>query len=233
MTKTPKLTKTRLRKGLGLSVKNLSLFDAALTHPSFRNENQFAEKLADFDRLEFLGDSILNEVICQRLYAGFPQADEGMLSKLRSTLVSQRVLGRIAAKLRLHTFMRFGKSLRQAMKTPYNHKLMTDALEAVFAAIFFDLGRKKTEAFILKHYAEYFDSKKLFRLDPNPKSTLQELTLKRWKKIPVYVHKSSSKGITTVVSVDRKRKASGFHKIKKESELKAARALLSLLRREK
>ena len=155
-----------------------------------------------------------------------------MLSKLRSTLVSQRVLGRIAAKLRLHTFMRLGKSLRQAMKTPYKHKLMTDALEAVFAAIFFDLGRKKTEAFILKHYAEYFDSKKLFRLDPNPKSTLQELTLKRWKKIP-FTFINQFEGITTVVSVDRKRKASGFHKIKKESELKAARALLSLLRREK
>jgi len=232
MKKTPQITKSLLKKSFGLTVKKVPLYEAALTHPSFRHENQIKAKLEDFDRLEFLGDSILNEVICQRIYADFPDADEGMLSKLRSILVSQKILSRIAAKFKLHNLIRLGNSLGQAMKTPYKFKLMTDSMESIFAAVFFDLGRKKTEAFILKHYAEYIDAKRLFRLDPNPKSTLQELTLKKWQKLPQYTHKFGPKGVTTTVSIDRRRKASGFHKIKKESELKAARALLKLLRQE-
>jgi len=227
------ILKTSLKKILGLTVKRIFYFEAAFTHPSFRNETRTKKNLPDFDRLEFLGDAILNEVICQRLYADFPDADEGMLSKLRSILVSQKILGRIASKLKLHKLIRLGNSLRQAMKTPYKYKLMTDVMESIFAAVFFDLGRKKTELFILKHYREYFDPKRLFRLDPNPKSTLQELTLKRWQKLPQYSYKFSMKGVTTTVAAGGKRKASAFHKFKKESELKAARKLLKLLRQEK
>lgn len=226
------ITKTSLRKILGLTPRTLSWYRAALTHPSYRNENRLREKLEDFDRLEFLGDSILNEVVCQKLFETFPEADEGMLSKLRSILVSQRILSRVAKTLKLQKILRLGRSLRHQFKGPLQIKILTDVLESVFAAIHFDLGSNKVEHFILKHFKIYFDPKLLFRLDPNPKSTLQEMTLKRWQKLPEYAHAYSVKGVKTTVSLGRSRKAIGWDKIKRESELKAARGLIRLLRKE-
>ena len=226
-------SKGSLRKILGFRVKTLPVYRAALTHPSFRNENFLITKgLEDFDRLEFLGDSILNEVICQKLFEKFPEADEGMLSKLRSILVSQKILSRIAQALELQHVLLISKNLRQNFKDFLKAKLLTDALEALFAAIYFDHGHNKVEAFILKHFKKYFDPKLLFRLDPNPKSTLQEMTLKKWQKLPEYTHAFSDKGVKTTVSAGGKRKASALHKIKRESEVLASRALIQRLRKE-
>ena len=226
-------SKTSLRKVLGFPVRSLTTYRAALTHPSFRNENaRITKGLEDFDRLEFLGDSILNEIICQKLFEKFPEADEGMLSKLRSILVSQKILSRIAQALKLQHVLLISKNMRQNFKDFLKAKLLTDALEALFAAIYFEQGHNKVEAFILKHFKKYFDPKLLFRLDPNPKSTLQEMTLKKWQKLPEYTHVFSDKGVKTTVSAGGKRKASALHKIKRESEVLAARALIRRLRKE-
>lgn len=225
--------KAFLRKSLGFPVKSLVFYRAALTHPSFRNENaRLTKDLEDFDRLEFLGDAILNEIICQKLFEKFPEADEGMLSKLRSILVSQKILSRIAQALKLQNIFLISKNMRQNFKDFLKAKLLTDALEALLAAIYFDWGHDKVEAFILKHFKKYFDPKLLFRLDPNPKSTLQELTLKKWQKLPEYSHAFSDKGVKTTVSAGGRRKASALHKIKRESEVLAARALIRKLRKE-
>jgi ribonuclease-3 len=222
-----------LRKILGFPVRSLAFYRAALTHPSFRNENfRLTKGLEDFDRLEFLGDSILNEAICQKLYEKFSEADEGMLSKLRSILVSQKILSRIAQDMKLHGVLLLSKNLRQNFKDILKAKLLTDALEALFAAVYFDHGQAKVRAFILRLFKRYFDPKLLFRLDPNPKSTLQEITLKQWQKLPEYTHTFSEKGVKTTVSAGGKRKASALHKVKRESEVLAARALIRKLRKE-
>jgi len=226
-------TKSSLRKALGFPVKSLPVYRAALTHPSFRNENARSTKgLEDFDRLEFLGDSVLNEVVCQKLFEKFPEADEGMLSKLRSILVSQKILSRIAQAMKLQHVLLISNSLRHNFKDFLKAKLLTDAFEALLAAIYFDQGHDKVEAFILKHFKAYFDPKLLFRLDPNPKSTLQEMTLKKWQKLPEYSHVFTPKGVKTTVSAGGNKKASALHKIKRESEVLAARALIRKLRKE-
>jgi len=226
-------SKASLRQFLGFPVKSITVYRAALTHPSFRNENtRITKELEDFDRLEFLGDSILNEVICQKLFEKFPEADEGMLSKLRSILVSQKILSRVAQAIGLQHVLLISKNLRQNFQDFLKAKLLTDALEALFAAIYFDRGHDKVETFILRHFKKYFDPKLLFRLDPNPKSTLQEMTLKKWQKLPGYTHTFSPKGVKTTVSAGGRRKASALHKIKRESEVLAARALIQRLRKE-
>ncbi len=226
-------TKSELKEIIGFTVKKLPLYQAALTHPSFRNENYALTKgLENFDRLEFLGDSILNEIVCQELFKRFPDADEGMLSKLRSIIVSQKILSRIAQSIKLQKIFRIGKNLKQCFKTFLKTKILTDSMEALFAAIYFDCGKKKISVFILKHFEPYFEPKLLFRLDPNPKSTLQELSLKRWQKLPIYSHQYSAKGVKTTVCVGGKKKAFAIHKIKKESEILAARALVSKLKKE-
>jgi ribonuclease-3 len=132
--------------------------------------------------------------------------------------------------MKLQHVLLISKNLRQNFKDLLKAKLLTDALEALFAAIYFDRGHEKVEAFILKHFKDYFDPKLLFRLDPNPKSTLQEMTLKKWQKLPEYSHVFSAKGVKTTVSAGGRKKASALHKIKRESELMAARALIRLLR---
>ncbi|MBU9888613.1 MAG: ribonuclease III [Candidatus Omnitrophica bacterium] len=226
------ITKTSVKKTLGIMPRNLSWYLAALAHPSYRNESRTPKAMEDFDRLEFLGDSILNEIVCQKLFTEFPDADEGMLSKLRSILVSQKILSRIAKALNLKKILLLGKNLRHQFKGPVQTKILTDALEALLAALYFDLGPEKVERFVLKHFRAYFDPKLLFRLDPNPKSTLQEMTLKRWQKLPEYSHVYSPQGVKTVVSLGRSRRSIGWDKTKRESELKAARGLIRLLRKE-
>lgn len=221
----------RSRKYLGISLKRAEFLEAAIYHPSYRNEHP-VKKLDDFDRLEFFGDSILNFVVCCKLYVKFPEADEGLLSRLRSILVSRKILSRLARKLRLSRLIRIGRSLRIQQDFP-KHKILADSLEAVIAAIYLDLGYPATERFILKLFEGYFDARKLFRLDPNPKSTLQEVSQKHWQKIPMYSSRTLLNGQQqTTVSIDRRRKSTASARTRKDAEEKAARELLKKIRQE-
>ena len=210
--------------------KNASLLQAALCHPSYRYENPKL-KLENFDRLEFFGDSILNFVICRKIYALYPEADEGALSKLRSILVSRKILSRIAKDTGLLKALQVGRGLRE-QKELLKTKICSDAFEALIAAYYFDKGFEKTEKFILSNFRPYFDAKKLFRLDPNPKSSLQELVQKHWKRLPEYTSLAVEKGFQTQVSVTASLKSSALGKNRQDSEEKAARLLLRVLRQD-
>lgn len=226
--KKKQLKKPSLQKILRLPFRNQKLLEAALTHPSFRNENP-PVLLEDFDRLEFFGDAILNLTICKKLYGKYPEADEGLLSRLRSILVSRRILSRIAQGLKLTPHLRLGKSLKHQFRHS-KAKILADSFEALLAAIYFDQGPARAEKFILDHFESYFDAKKLFRLDPNPKSTLQELTQKRWQQIPNYQSELTPHGTKTVVTVPGGRHASAIARTRQESEEKAARQLIRKIR---
>lgn len=220
----------KAKKYLGIRFKNAHFAASALIHPSYRNECPIPG-LEDFDRLEFFGDSLLNFVVCRKIYKEFPEADEGLLSRLRSIIVSRRILARIANKFSLPRVISISKSLKEQFQFSKS-KIFADTFEAILGALYFDQGFAKAEAFILKHFEGYFDAKKLFRLDPNPKSTLQELTQKRWQKIPCYANEPKNGQIRTTVSVDRRRKAVAWARTRKESEEKAARLLLRKIRQE-
>lgn len=215
-----------------LRFRNLKLQDAALNHPSFRNENPKQYELCeDFDRLEFFGDSILNFVVCRKLYKKFPEADEGLLSRLRSILVSRKILARITHEIGLPRFLKLGRGL-DAQEDFHKAKMFADAFEALIAALYFDQGFDRTEKFLLKCFTGYFDMKKLFRLDPNPKSTLQELAQRHWQKLPMYTSQNHEVGFQTMVSVSQRRKAQAVGRNRQEAEEKAARLLIRKLRQE-
>jgi len=220
----------KIKKTVGFSFRNPKWVESALTHPSYRNENR-CPPLLDFDRLEFFGDSILNYVICRHLYRLFPAANEGMLSRLRSILVSRKILFRVAQELHLQSIVKLGKSIRPQLRFAKS-KILADTLESLLAAIYLDNGLPKTEKFILQHFKSYFDAKRLFRLDPNPKSTLQELSQKQWQKLPIYASELTPSGIKTTVAIGKMRTATGFARTRQESEEKAARLLLRKLRQE-
>lgn len=219
-----------LEKRLEIKIKKPHRFESALTHPSFRYENQ-VKGLDHFDRMEFLGDAILNEVICHRIYNSFQDADEGLLSRLRSTLVSRKILIKIARTLKLNTFIRLGRGFKRSSPAFLKAKILADVFEALIAAVYFDRGKKAAERFILKNFEGYFDIKKLFRLDPNPKSTLQEVSQKYWKKLPQYDSVMVAKGIQVTAWIDGQKRAKAIARSRKEAEEKAARALIIKLRK--
>ncbi len=223
-----KLVETHLKKKMRLQFRKKNLLASALTHPSYKHENQL-KHLDDFDRLEFFGDTILNFIICKELYRKFPEEKEGMLSRLRSILVSRKVLSRIARAQGLFKHIRLGRALREQAEFS-KEKVLADAFEAFLAALYFDRGLKASEDFLLKVFKPYLDIKKLFRIDPNPKSTLQELCQKKWQKLPMYESTVEENGIKAVVSISRKYKSTAMGKNRKEAEEKAARDLIRKIR---
>ena len=222
--------KSENRRIFGFTFSNPKLLEAALTHPSYRNEHPHF-RLADFDRLEFFGDSILNYVICCELIEAFPEADEGILSRFRSTLVSKKMLARVGEELRLGRFLKLGRGLASE-KGPQHSKILADSLEALIAAIYEDQGLASAREFIVKHLGPYLNPRRLLRLDPNPKSTLQEFAQKQWRKIPEYSWKPTRQGIRVQVRIGRKYRVAVTGKNRKDLEEKAARELLRKLRRE-
>jgi ribonuclease-3 len=215
---------------LGSDFANPRLLEAALTHPSYRNEHPHL-RLPDFDRMEFFGDAILNYVICCELVKVFPDANEGILSRFRSTLVSRKILARAAKEMKLGRFLKLGHGLKKE-KGAHQSKILADAFESLIAAIYEDQGLAQATQFILKHLSSYLNPRRLLRLDPNPKSTLQELSQRQWKKVPEYSWKLTRTGIRVEVRVGRKYRVSVTGKNRRELEEKAARELLRKLRRE-
>ncbi|MCM8775490.1 MAG: ribonuclease III [Candidatus Omnitrophica bacterium] len=216
------------KKIFGIRFQNPELLLASLAHPSYRNERPEL-KLEDFDRLEFFGDTILNFVICRELYRKYPQANEGFLSRLRSILVSRKILSRVATEIHLLRHLKLGKSLKCNFKFA-KAKILSDSLEALFAALYWDQGPACVERFTLKHFADYLDAKRLLRLDPNPKSTLQELCQREWQAIPTYTHQLTPHGIKTEVAIQRYQKACAYGRTRQEAEEKSARLLIRKIR---
>ncbi len=226
-----KNTGKKNRKVLGVSFRSLHLAEAALLHPSHRNEYPPERIYQDFDRMEFFGDSILGLIICEELYKRFPEADEGLLSRLRSILVSKKILSRIAREIKLPAKLQLGTSLRK-QKDFLKVKIFADALEAFIAAVYLDRGLAEARKLISRLFKGYFDAKKLFRLDPNPKSTLQELVQKNWQKLPDYQSVQNAEGSTTTLTITRNRKVTAKARTRRESEEKAARLMIRMIRQE-
>ncbi|MDP3920922.1 MAG: ribonuclease III [Candidatus Omnitrophota bacterium] len=216
------------KKALKIRFNKNALLEAALTHPSYRNENR-CPKLDNFDRMEFFGDAVLNYIICRKLYTLFPDADEGQLSRLRSTLVSRRILSRIAKDLGLANVMLLGKSLRR-QSASVKSKVLADTFEAVIAAVYLDQGLARVQKFILDHFTGYFDAKRLLRLDPNPKSLLQEICQKHWQKLPQYARSQGTRGIKTEIRVRPGVNILAWGRTRRASEEKAARLLIRKIR---
>ena len=228
--KRKRVKKQGLDKTLGRTFRNKRLFLTALTHPSHPAANQNTGFSEQFQRLEFLGDTILNFFIATELFRRFPQADEGQLSRLRSILVSKKLLAKMARSLRLSDFNPQTDETNGANSG--NDKILSDIFEALIAAIYFDRGKKAANRFLLKHFKPYFNQKKLISFDPNPKSTLQEYAQKKSGILPVYRTQFEKKHglFTAYVTIKRRMKTKGRGRTKQEAESQAAALLLKKLK---
>lgn len=166
-----------LTKRLGFVFRDAQLLARALTHRSRSSRN--------YERLEFLGDSILSFIVADALYDRFPQLSEGALTRLRATLVRRETLAALARELDLGNCLELGGGELKSGGFDRD-SILADALEAVFGAVYKDGGLEAARAVVLGLYAPV-----LARIDPDaivkdPKTRLQEFLQKRGQPTPAY-----------------------------------------------
>lgn len=213
-----------LEATIGYKFKNRELYDQAVTHSSCFNEKRHSRR-SDNEKLEFLGDAILNTVISIILYKRFHGRDEGFLSNARSSLVKRETLTSIAKEIHLDRHMSYGNG---DGVVPEESKVLSNMLEALIGAIYLDSGIRNSTKVIRKLFSPYFTEEKL--TEKNPKNILQEHSQKKWGLLPKYKFPRKTKdGFAVVVFVGKEYKARGSGKSKKEAEQNAARTLLDHL----
>jgi ribonuclease-3 len=173
------LTRSResLEKHLGYTFKDAQLLRQALTHRSAGSRNN--------ERLEFLGDAVLGSVIAGELYRCYPQAREGKLSRLRSTLVRRESLATIAQGLQLGDYLQLGAGERRSGGHTRD-SILSDALEAVFGAIYLDSDFATVRDCILALFAERLQSVSEVTTLKDSKTRLQEYLQAQHKPLPTY-----------------------------------------------
>ena len=217
------------QKMIGYEFKKEQLLRQALTHSSYANEKHM-KKLSDNERLEFLGDAVLEIVSSEFLYHNYEKLPEGELTKLRASIVCEPTLALCTEELHLgdYLFLGRGEDLTGGRK---RKSILSDALEAVIGAIYLDGGFTNATEFVMKFVLDDIDSKKLFF---DSKTILQEMVQADYKEPLVYRLIGESgpdhdKVFTVAAIVDGKELSQGSGKTKKAAEQAAAyQAILKL-----
>jgi len=162
---------------LEYSFRDAALLGLALTHRSSGRLNN--------ERLEFLGDSVLNMLVAEWLYDSFPRTEEGTLSRLRATLVRRETLASLGAELGLGEHLRLGAG---ELKTggARRRSILADALEAVIGAVFLDGGAEAAREVVRRIFAQRFAGVDPDAVTKDPKTRLQEHLQKRGIQVPEY-----------------------------------------------
>jgi ribonuclease-3 len=168
---------SRLERKLGYSFKDQDLMVLALTHRSFAGRNN--------ERLEFLGDAILNFVAGEALFQRFPQAREGQLSRLRARLVKGETLAVLARGFELGEYLRLGSGELKSGGFR-RESILADALEALIGAIYLDSGMEAARERVLDWLTSELDGLTLVDTNKDPKTRLQEFLQSRACELPRY-----------------------------------------------
>jgi ribonuclease-3 len=167
-----------LGDGLGHAFRDAALLRQALTHRSYGTPHN--------ERLEFVGDAVLNCVVARSLYVRFPAMAEGELSRARASLVNEATLARVARRLDVGQAMRLGEG-EQKSGGADRTSILADALEAVFGAVFLDGGFDAAAQVIERAYAEILRDADPAALGKDAKTRLQEWLQGRRVPVPEYV----------------------------------------------
>jgi ribonuclease III len=210
---------------------NLALLRCALTHSSYRHEN--SEIKEDNERLEFLGDALLGFLVGALLYERYPQMDEGELTKLRSALVDEQHLAKLAKNLNIGSKMLLGngEKLNGGFNKP---KLLSSTFEAIIGAYYLDAGIIATRDFIEPIFVEIANKIIELQSNKNYKSLLQKYSLEKFVELPKYEIAEESgadhnKEFTAKVWVNGKLHGTGKGRSKKDAEKSAAENALKKL----
>ena len=173
----------KLQRIIYVKFKNKSLLKRALTHRSYVNES--GKSARDNERLEYLGDSVLALVVNEYLFKHYEDYKEGNLAKIKSAVVSEVTLAKVAKDLNLGGFILMGKG-EESSGGRDRPSILSNTLEAVIGAVYLDSGLKSSRKFVLslfKKDIERIDNLTYLR---DPKTTLQEYVQKKYKERPLY-----------------------------------------------
>ncbi|HTY46255.1 MAG TPA: ribonuclease III [Methanomassiliicoccales archaeon] len=218
-----------LQAKLGYSFGHPELLRTALTHSSYVQEDPRAES---YERLEFLGDRVIELTTCKWLYCRYRDADEGLLSKHLAWIGDEDNLARLAERLGLKDMIRVGSSMN-GQREHVSQSMLADAIESVMGAIYLDGGHAAAERVVLSVVLEG-DDKDVIPADFLSKNSLQEYCQGKDIAPPSFVHVESGpdhdKKFTCTVAV-KGLKAVGIGSSKKEAERRAAAEVLEMLRK--
>jgi len=230
----PKENFNRLEKILGTAISNRNIYLEAFIHRSFLEENEKFE--FSNERLEYLGDSVLNLVIGEFLFNKFPKEEEGFLTKVRAKMVNRNALSSVAEEINIADFMILSSNIPKNI-TQNSKSILSDALEALIGALYLDKGIESCRNFILKNIVEPVLKEGEYLVDENFKSQLLELAQANKLANPVY-HITNETGphhdktFTVEVRIDDKVFGKGIGKSKKEAEQFAAKKALEKLQQQ-
>jgi len=223
----------KLEQQLGFKFKNQNLLKEALTHRSYLNENPMW-RFPHNERLEYLGDAVLELAVTEFLYKKFPSYEEGTLTSLRAALVNYQMLSRVARAISLENYLLLSRGEAKDMGKA-REVILANAVEALLGAIYLDQGYAVAADLVEKIVMVHLDEIIKYELYKDPKSRLQEIVQEKIKVTPTYrVLKESGpdhqKNFLVGVFFGEKMVAQGEGSSKQEAELKAAEAALSKLK---
>ncbi|MFK7798969.1 MAG: ribonuclease III [Aureispira sp.] len=221
-----------LSKILGFIPKNIHFYKRAFTHKSLVSKDEEGKKTkkkrypTNNERLEFLGDAILDSITAEYLFRKYPTQDEGFLTQMRSKMVNRKALNEIAAQMELDIF------LRQLGATRISQTMMGNTFEAFIGAIYLDVGYKITKDFIINRMLrQYLNVHELETTNTNYKSQLLEYGQKNQRTVEYnvlqhYRTKSNRERFKIAVLIDGKSTAIAEDYSKKSAEQKASHKAL-------
>lgn len=227
---------TRLESVLGFRVENLKHYKRALRHRSIIDSEQY-EKHETYERLEFLGDAVLDLIITEIIFEKFPEEDEGFMTKLRAKLVKGDTLARLAKDLQLNTILEIGDR-SQGQGIELSKSVLSDVFESLIAAIYLTEGYPKVYEFVEGIMDKYLDIHQISETVDNYKSLLLEFTQAHKLPLPHYrvteeTGPGHNKTFEVAVSVDGTDYGTGIGKNKKQAEQIAAKHAYDTLKSEK
>ena len=211
-----------LQKKIDIKFKSINYLKKAITHKSY-------DSLNNYEKLEFLGDRVLGLVISKKLIELYPDQKEGVLDKRLASLVNKNRCLEVAKNIGLEKFILIGN---KSNKSKIENKILSDCIEALIGAIYYDKGFEASEKFILNMWRSFISSSDVSIVDS--KTKLQEYSLKKFKSLPIYKLVSSSgpkhkPKFTISVKLKNTKFFEGSGNSKKKAEQSAAKILLDSL----
>lgn len=224
-----------LEKKIQVKFADLGYLKKAMTHKSYANENR-GENIKDNERLEFLGDAVLDLVISEYIFRHYPDYPEGELAKTRAVVVSAPTLARIAKKIGLGQYLLLGRG-EEMTGGRERDSILADAFEALVGAIYLDQGLQIVSQFILDYLVEEISTVERGEHLRDYKTLLQEEIQKRSNTRPLYrvVHEEGpdhDKRFTVQVEYKNRIIGTGIGQSKKEAQQRAAADAISKFHKE-
>ena len=214
---------SHIEKKFNLTIKNKFIFIKAFTHKSYNSES-------NNENLEFFGDRVIGLILSKKLFDLYPKVDEGSLDKRFANLVNRKTCARIFWSLNLHKFILLGNMYKNLKQN--DEKILSDTCEALIGALYIEKKFNYTEKLVLKLWKSEIKKSTVTVIDP--KSQLQEYSLKKFNKLPIYNQESQTGPnhnpiFKISVKIISSKKTSGTGSSKQIAQQNAARKLLSFI----